>query len=130
MDYMIEALSSNDEIGQDNIENDDSWDQIKLYVKRWAKYDADGKFLGRKVCLIQDLLPIEEVDYKISCVVTEPTANGMDDDESKSMPIFEVKAFVIKVAEENEIKPMNIDSWVDAVESNFMDIGIDTVSEL
>jgi hypothetical protein len=76
---------------------------------------------------VQDILREEEIHDKISCVTTDLSVDDMEDE---GIPDSEIKKFLPKVAKEKGIKPMNIESWVDAVESKFSDIGIDSVSAL
>ncbi len=99
------------------------------YGKRWAKYNADGSFKSWRVRLVQDLLPTEEMEMdELSLVTTEEIDNKEDDDYVARES--EMKAFLIKVAEAKNLKRASVNSWVDAVEFKFAELGIETVSEL
>jgi hypothetical protein len=72
------------------MKNGDGWDVSELYVKPWAKYDANGTFLGWKVRLVQDILPEEKIDDESSCATTDLSVDNMEDEV---IPDSEMKSF-------------------------------------
>jgi hypothetical protein len=82
--------------------------------------------------LVQDLLPIDELEDEFSFVVTKPLAEDVVEAEAMGGLTLdsEMKVFLTKVAKLKGIGAKNIDSWVNAVEQKFENIGVTTVSEL
>jgi hypothetical protein len=124
VNYTIDALEDNE---QENIMRNNDWDLGEPYIKRWAKYSADGKFLGWKVCLVQDILPTEEIkDNELCNEVLLYSTKDEDQDEVEQ----ETRKFLMKIAVLKKMKPMNINYWVDALSNKLKDIGITKVSHL
>jgi hypothetical protein len=124
VNYMIAALENNN---QENIVSDDNWDLGDHYIKRWAKYSADGKCIGWRVHLVQDLLPTEEIedddlfDEVLLCSTEDKGQGGVEP---------ETREFLKKIAVLKKMKQMNVNSWVDAMSNKLEDIGITKVSHL
>jgi hypothetical protein len=112
------------DIKEDYVEVDNDWNLGDPYVKRWAKYNPEGSFKYWRVRLVQDLLPCEEMVEEVSLVTTE----DCEDDNEEILPISEMKACLTKVAEAKKLKPINVESLVNAVKFKFVEIGIDSVS--
>jgi hypothetical protein len=72
------------------------------------------------------------LDDEVSFVVTEPLAENVVEAEAMGGLTLdsEMKVFLTKVAKLKGIGAKNVDSWVEAVEHKFVNIGVTTVSEL
>jgi hypothetical protein len=87
----------------------------------------NGKFIAWRVRLVQDLLLTEEIedDDLFNEVILCSTENeGQDDVES------ETRKFLKKIAILKKMKPLNVNSWVDAMWNKLEDIGITKISHL
>jgi hypothetical protein len=96
--YTIDALRENN---QENIVSDNVWDLGEPYIKRWGKYSTDGKFLGWKVCLVQDILPTEEIEddelyNEVLLCSTEFLCSTEDEGQDGVEP--ETREFLTKIA--------------------------------
>ena len=99
------------------------------YYKTWQKYNPDGSFKSFKTREVNDiLLSTDEVEEEMAFSVTE--ASDDEDNEGVNILESELRHFMRKVAEEKRIKPMNVESWMDAVIYKLSDIGMTTVSDL